>query len=662
MSVVIPIIVTGERDLKALDALLRRVQKQGEKGFKKVGDGANRAKTKVTSLTAAVGTLRTVLGSVGIIGIGFAFRAAAISVGNFELAMKEVSTLLSVSSGDMKKLNDEVLRLTTEIPQDALSVAKGLYQVISAGVVDLSDALKVLEISSKAAVGGVTDTNTAVNAITTILNAYRFEVDQAEKVSDIFFTTVRLGKTKFENLANSVGIVASSAALAGVTFEELGASFGTLTKAGISTEVSATALNRLFLQMANPTKQLVETTERLGVGFSAAALRAKGFTQFMRELTEAFSEDEDAIFQLGLDLRAFRALSILGGTGAEEFAIQLIEMSKAAGAAEVAFDKMDKAALNVTQRFKNNFGIIIKEIGDVILPSFNFVMGGAIMQLQLWRGEIPGAVRETDAFKKSFVELNDAVEIFGSGVAFDKVAEKGKKFKEEVSAPILRDALDLSAEYEEILINEEMIIPIALQRLSAEDQILKDLKEENELIDKNAKIITTRLAPGSETYTANVSLLKLELLESIAATQKLEKETEDASKEATKLERATGQMTQNIVRGLAAGRDLGDVLKSAAIQLGLSFLPGGSLFTGFFAHGTSFAPGGLAVVGERGPEIVNLPRGSQVIPNNEINNTSTINIILPVASFDEFTVRTKVIPALRDAVENGDDLPASRLR
>ena len=36
-----------------------------------------------------------------------------------------------------------------------------------------------------------------------------------------------------------------------------------------------------------------------------------------------------------------------------------------------------------------------------------------------------------------------------------------------------------------------------------------------------------------------------------------------------------------------------------------------------FATGTSFAPGGLALVGERGPELVNLPRGSQVFPNGQ---------------------------------------------
>jgi hypothetical protein len=35
-----------------------------------------------------------------------------------------------------------------------------------------------------------------------------------------------------------------------------------------------------------------------------------------------------------------------------------------------------------------------------------------------------------------------------------------------------------------------------------------------------------------------------------------------------------------------------------------------------FASGTNFAPGGMSLVGERGPELVNLPRGAQVIPND----------------------------------------------
>jgi hypothetical protein len=44
------------------------------------------------------------------------------------------------------------------------------------------------------------------------------------------------------------------------------------------------------------------------------------------------------------------------------------------------------------------------------------------------------------------------------------------------------------------------------------------------------------------------------------------------------------------------------------LQAGFKALPG-------FADGTDWAPGGLAMVGERGPELVRLPRASQVYPN-----------------------------------------------
>lgn len=44
----------------------------------------------------------------------------------------------------------------------------------------------------------------------------------------------------------------------------------------------------------------------------------------------------------------------------------------------------------------------------------------------------------------------------------------------------------------------------------------------------------------------------------------------------------------------------------------------GALFG--YAGGTSYSPGGLALVGESGPELVNLPRGSQVFSNSQSRN------------------------------------------
>jgi soluble cytochrome b562 len=52
-----------------------------------------------------------------------------------------------------------------------------------------------------------------------------------------------------------------------------------------------------------------------------------------------------------------------------------------------------------------------------------------------------------------------------------------------------------------------------------------------------------------------------------------------------------------------------------------------------FANGTNFAPGGLALVGERGPELVSMPRGSKVTPNHAMggvtNNYFSGNLMTP---------------------------------
>jgi hypothetical protein len=50
----------------------------------------------------------------------------------------------------------------------------------------------------------------------------------------------------------------------------------------------------------------------------------------------------------------------------------------------------------------------------------------------------------------------------------------------------------------------------------------------------------------------------------------------------------------------------------------------GSMFA--YAGGTDSAAGGLSIVGERGPEIVNLPRGSTVTPNHKLGQSNVFNI------------------------------------
>jgi TP901 family phage tail tape measure protein len=346
--------------------------KKVESNSKRLGGGFANLQTQAKGLRTGFASLSQALGPLGLAGgmIGgvMAVKQMIGTMVNFESAMAEVSTLVDTSTTDMGHLSDEILKLSTTVPRSAIDLSKGLYQTISAGVTDAADSMELLAIASKAAVGGITDTNTSVDAITTVMNSYGLSVRDANAISDMFFTTIKEGKTTFPELAAGIGTVASSAALAGVSFDELGAAIATITKGGIDTMTTTTALNRLFMTMTNPTEQVIKATKNLGVEFSAAALRSKGFAQFMKELTVALEKDQDAVFSLGLDVRAFRALAILGGTGAEEFATQIDNMAVKAGAADMAFGRMADTVKNKWNVAVNKFNKTIIETGSVGLP------------------------------------------------------------------------------------------------------------------------------------------------------------------------------------------------------------------------------------------------------------------------------------------------------
>jgi hypothetical protein len=136
-------------------------------------------------------------------------------------------------------------------------------------------------------------------------------------------------------------------------------------------------------------------------------------------------------------------------------------------------------------------------------------------------------------------------------------------------------------------------------------------------------------------------------------------------------ERFAEGLANNLSQALVFGQSLGGALvssiKAAAAELVtsrlLDFLLGGRGAGGFrtggllgslfgiprFADGTNFAPGGLAMVGERGRELVRLPRGSQVIPNGQTEAMLGRARAEPV----ELVVRTEPSPLFVTSVVQG---------
>lgn len=300
-----------------------------------------------------------IFGGIGI-SAATAFAKAAKSSYDFEKEfrknMLEVATISTQVTDDMTGFMNQVMSITQEIPIKAPEAAKALYSIVSAGH-DGADGMKILEVSAKAAVGGLTETETAADAVTTILNAYKMSAEEAGTVSDQLFTTVRLGKTTFGELGASIAQVAPIAAAYGISIDQVLGAVASLTKQGTPTAQAMTQI-RAAIQ---------GTAGELG----DAAFQGRTFQEALQLINEKAGGSASKMKEmLGTD-EGLAATLALTGKNAKSAASDLGELQSSLGATEAAFEKMADEAGNQMTLLSNNIQAALRPMGEVILKNIS---------------------------------------------------------------------------------------------------------------------------------------------------------------------------------------------------------------------------------------------------------------------------------------------------
>lgn len=351
------------------------------------------------ALTGAEGKMRSMgktLNAIGIMQAGAAFSALGSKITNAsnamvgafasaEQGMAKVNTLLGAGVDAQALFGDEVERLATTIPVmgGELEVLDGLYQTISAGIRDTSEATQFLSIAMKAGVAGVSDTKTAVDALSTVIMSYGMKAEDATYVSDILFTTINQGKTTFAELAPQLGRVTSIAASAGVKFEELAGAIATATKAGISTDEAVTGLRQTILSFTKPSEEMKVAVTELGFASAAAMLQEIGLARSLRDLSQHTGGSTEAMSQLFPNVRALTVALPLAGEQADMLAADIDSMSESAGVAEEAFGIMANTTASEMAIMNNKMDEAKQKFGELLAPT------------QLWVDEMKVGLLET---------------------------------------------------------------------------------------------------------------------------------------------------------------------------------------------------------------------------------------------------------------------------
>lgn len=295
---------------------------------------------------------------VGKIGIATALAAAGREAfrfaRDFESHMREVTTISDKVSTHLDGYKAKIIDLSATVPVAATESASALYQIVSAGH-DGADGMTLLETAARAAVAGVTETATAADGITSILNAYQKSASEAENVSDMMFTAVRLGKTTFGELAAYIAQVTPTAAAYGVEMDQVLAAIATLTKSGVPTAQAVTRIRQA----------IVATSKVLGDG----AFDNRSLQEALTEVAAMAGGSESKLRALVPEIEAVNGVLGLTGINAETAAAHLDEMTRAGGATQKAFEQQMKDANKQIELLKNNLLATFYGMGDAALDA-----------------------------------------------------------------------------------------------------------------------------------------------------------------------------------------------------------------------------------------------------------------------------------------------------
>lgn len=286
-----------------------------------------------------------------------------------------------LSLEEFKRLSTE---LSTTLPDTAGNIANGIYNAISAGITGTEEEIAgFVEIAGKVAVAGLSDTNTAVNALTSVVNAYGLGVQGAEQVSNTFFAAIKAGKTSFEELNAGLANVVPAASAAGVGFDEVAGTIAKLTTVGIPTSQATTQLRAAIIELQKPGAELAKELAKVGLtAENMAAELAKpreqggGLVNVLQRLEQSAAASGKSMTQIFSSSEAASAALSLTGKNAES-TNQILKNVSADIQDNVAGKAFEAAAKSIDVQFRvfqNNIQAVFNNIFQAVVPVISEVI------------------------------------------------------------------------------------------------------------------------------------------------------------------------------------------------------------------------------------------------------------------------------------------------
>jgi len=371
--------------------------KEATENVEDLGEETEKTKGALKGIGVAAGVTFAALSALAI--------KATVDFARFGHEVATVSTMVRENVDENTALLAKGVReISRTIPQGVSILNTALYDLLSASV-PVNKSLKMLKQSGVAAVAGVSNVQTAANLATGTINALGMAFDEADKVFDVAFSTVRAGKVTFSELAGAMGQVLPAAAKMGSTIDEVYGSIAFLTKNAMDSAMASVSFARALDGLGQKAAKLKD----MGVRVFGEKGEYLGIINVMEQIAkkmEGMTEEArvDLMKQMGFDIRAARAITVMA-TNLDAFRVTMAEVANSAGATEDAYKRMEKTLVNQWKVLKNNLKDLSIVMGETFAGPAVIFLNEFIKRLQ--------ALSDT---QKRMVAWGTAIGIAFSGV------------------------------------------------------------------------------------------------------------------------------------------------------------------------------------------------------------------------------------------------------
>ena len=300
----------------------------------------------------------------------------------FEYGMSKVQSIAQTDDASLAEMGEQIQQLAVTYGASANEIAEATYQAISASV-DAGEATAFVEDAMKLARGGFTDTVTAVDVLTTTLNAYGKEANTTEHIMNALVTTQNLGKTTVGELAQNMGQVIPTAAALNVSLDNLASAYVQLTKNGINTANATTYIKGMLNELSDSGSGVAAVLKQeTGKSFGQLMADGKSLGDVIQILGDHVDGNSEKFKNMFSNVRAGSgALTIYNNT-AEAFNKSMKAVADSTGAADKAFEIMADTSEMTSKRMDAAVENLKVTIGEALQPTIDQVKEKGISALE----------------------------------------------------------------------------------------------------------------------------------------------------------------------------------------------------------------------------------------------------------------------------------------